>query len=93
MARDEKPIDAEDLEAAEKLLRLRGEIGGMVAVHDRANVDSHSVARWVEHHVRGTLVKVVPDLDPRLEPAINTLMAHGLMVGIVAERRRLRGNG
>jgi hypothetical protein len=81
-------IDAETFSKAEKILAVRGELGGMQAVHETAAVDSDAVARIVQHHVKGTLSISVPDLDPRAEPSINTLCAHFLMVGVVSERIR-----
>lgn len=79
-------IGATEIERAEKLLRLRGDFGGMKAVHDTANIDSDAVARWTEHHIKGTLPKAVPDMDPRIEPAFNTLYVHAFMVGVLCGR-------
>lgn len=82
----DKKISAIDIERAEKLLRLRGEWGGMLAVHDTANIDSDAVARWVDHHINGTLPRSALDLDPRVVPALNTIAVHFFMVGILCGR-------
>lgn len=87
-------IGAEEIERAEKILAIRGEIAGMSAVHETASVDSNSLAALVTHHVKGTLVQRIPDLDPRIEPPLNTLLAHFFMVGVMCgleekEERRL----
>lgn len=77
-------IGANEIERAEKLLRLRGEFGGMIAVHK--DVDSDAVAKFVQHHVKGTLPRSAPDMDPRVEPPLNTLLAHFFMVGVICGR-------
>jgi hypothetical protein len=81
-----RKINAEVMEKAERILAIRGELGGMLAVHEIADVDSEALGALVQHHIKGTLVQSVPDLDPRIEAPLNTIAAHFFMVGAVSER-------
>lgn len=79
-------IDGETMEKAEKILSIRGSLGGMEAVHETASVNSEALGQLVRHHVSGTLLQRMPNLDPRIEPVLNTILAHFFMVGVVSER-------
>lgn len=84
-------VTAQDIEKVEKRFKIRGEIAGIRAVYTTADVDSDAMAAFVQHHVKGTLVKAVPDMDPRIEPALNTLLAHFFLVGVVCGREDWNG--
>jgi hypothetical protein len=83
-------ITAEDITNAEKVLQVRGDIGGMRAVFATADVDKEAVGEFVSFCIRHRLPKSIPDLDPRLEPPLNTLLVHAFFVGILCGRDKGR---
>jgi hypothetical protein len=75
-------ISGEHIERAEKVMKVRGEAGGMIAVYESAQVDPAAMADFVKFCVEQRLPQTVPDLDPRAQPSINTLLAHAFLVGV-----------
>lgn len=74
-------IDGETIERAEKALAVAGEFGGMQEVYRMADSDATAVAAFVGN-CRDTMKKRLPNLDPRIEPSLNTMLAHAYMVGV-----------
>lgn len=91
MPRDSRPlIKAEDLEKAERILSRTYQIAvGANASHRvmyRARLDEVATERFLAHHKTILFKRYVPDIDPRHEPAIMTMLLHMLCVGAVAQR-------
>lgn len=91
MPRDERPlIKAEHLEKAERQLSRTYQVAaGASASHRvmyRARLDEVAVERYLQHHKQILFKRYIPDIDPRHEPAIMTMLLHMLCVGAVAQR-------
>lgn len=80
-------IGSEEITRAERRLAAASRMGPSPRVQcGIARVNDVAVTRLVEHH-RETLRKVAPDLDPRLEPALNTIMFHMFITGALCGRQ------
>jgi hypothetical protein len=85
-------IGSEDLERAERLLgqsyRLTEGIRGnpIAGVADRARINPLAMEVYLSHHKNVLFHQYLPDIDPRHEPAIMTMLAHMLAVGATAQR-------
>lgn len=83
-------ISAEDLEKAEKVLSRTYQIAvGAQATHrvlDRARIDRIAAEKFLVHHKQVLFARYLPDVDPRTEPAVMTMLLHMLCVGAVSQR-------
>lgn len=81
-------ITGEHIERAESLLKVTYSIGtgDPQIIMDRARVDREAVDRFMAHHKEMLFKKFLPDIDPRNEPAIMTMMLHFFAVGAIAQR-------
>lgn len=83
-------IQAADLERAERLLSQTYQIAAGTSAHNRlayrAKIDPIAMGHFAEHHKRNLFQQYLPDIDPRHEPAIMTMLIHFLCVGAVAQR-------
>jgi hypothetical protein len=88
----ETPIDAAALERAETVLQVvygQGVDRQLAALEiDREAWDSFLQQNWAI--LRGRYPDMTAAMDPRLEPAFNTIFTHCLMVGLVAGRDSVR---
>lgn len=76
-------------EALARVSRLSGD-NPMGPVSDMARVDPGAANAFVAAQSE-TLHKLYPDIDPRLDPAFNTMFFHCLCTGILAGRMHRRG--
>lgn len=60
------------------------------ALFMRANVERESFERLLKHHWEA-MHERLPDLDPRLQPFMNTHLRHFFLIGAMAERERADG--
>jgi hypothetical protein len=83
-------ISAEDLEQAEQALARTYTIVAGQAAHERilmrASVDPDAFDNFMRHHKERLFRQYIPDADPRMEPAIVTMLLHFFAVGAVAQR-------
>jgi hypothetical protein len=83
-------IDSAALEKAERILSATYNIqvgvdaGQRLAA--RARINPLAFDAFLNHHRTILFKRYLPDIDPRHEPAIMTMMAHMLCVGAVAQR-------
>lgn len=79
-----------DLERAERLLSQTYQIAVGADVHQRlayrAKIEPMAMGNFVSHHKETLFRKYLPDIDPRHEAAIMTMMTHMLCTGAVAQR-------
>lgn len=89
-------ITADNLERAERILKIAYSIGtgDVRIVLDRARVDREAWEAFAQHHKkllfdaqRGYL----PEIDPRQEPAIMTMLLHFFAVGAISQRLAMKG--
>jgi hypothetical protein len=82
-------IDGEAIEVADRQLVMGAKIAataiGKSAIFSRAQVQPEAFDQYVSHQWE-TLRQWLPDLDPRLEPSINTMLRHFFLVGCIAGR-------
>jgi hypothetical protein len=83
-------VTGENLERAERLISQTYRIVVGPSAVDRvcmkARMDREAVDNFIRHH-KDTFVKhYAPDLDPRLDAALNTMFLHMLAVGATAQR-------
>lgn len=85
-------ITASDLDRAERVLRIvyGDDLGRQLEALqvDREAVDNLVQHGWdvIDNHYRSALRAI----DPRLQAAINTLLLHCLLVGMIAGRNSVR---
>lgn len=83
-------IDSEALERAEKILsatyNLQAGPDAGTRLANRARINHLAMDAFVQHHRNLLFQKYLPDIDPRHEAAIVTMMVHFLCVGAVAQR-------
>lgn len=83
-------IQGGDIERAERLLSQAYQIAVGADAHNRlayrAKIDPDAMGRYVSHHRQTLFQKYLPDIDPRHEPAIVTMLVHMLCVGATAQR-------
>lgn len=83
-------IVAEHIERAERILsatynlQVGPDAGTRVA--NRARINPLAMDTFIKHHSTMLFQKYLPDIDPRHEAAINTMLVHMLCVGAVAQR-------
>ena len=86
-------IRSRHIEHAERALSGTYRIGLSERIlMDRARVDHLDWARFLSHH-RDTLFSSkghLGDVDPRIEPAILTMLMHFFLVGVESERAAAR---
>lgn len=91
MPRDTLPlIKGEHLEKAERVLSRTYQVAvGASASHRvmyRARFDEMAAEKYLQHHTTLLFKRYIPEIDPRHEPAITTMLLHMLCVGAVAQR-------
>ena len=83
-------ICAENLAEAEQALARTYQLVAGQAAHERvlmrAGVDSEAYDNFAKHHKETLFKEYIPDVDPRLEPAIMTMLMHFFAVGAVSQR-------
>lgn len=83
-------ITGENIERAEKLVAQTYRIAVGASAVDRvcvkAGVDREAMDAFVNHHKSILVKKYMPDLDPRHDAALNTIMLHFFAVGATAQR-------
>lgn len=81
-------IMSADLERAERLLSQTYQIAVGADAHQRlayrAKIDPMAMGNFITHHKDTLFRKYLPDIDPRHEAAIMTMMVHMLCTGSVA---------
>jgi hypothetical protein len=83
-------IDSSALERAEKILSatynlvVGPDAGTRLAA--RARINPLAMDAFINHHRAILFKEYLPDIDPRHEAAINTMLVHMLCVGAVAQR-------
>jgi hypothetical protein len=55
-------------------------------LYDRARINRFAGEKYLNHHRQLLFRRYLPDIDPRHEPAIMTMMLHMLCIGAVAQR-------
>lgn len=89
-------IIGENIQQAERILKIAYSIGSGSdprIVLDRARVDRDAFEQFARHHktllfgARGYL----PEIDPRVEPAIMTMLLHFFAVGAISQRLATKG--
>jgi len=88
-------INAHHIEMAERHLAGAAQITSGAAeiegvLFSKAQVDQAAFEKFLQHHWQ-TLHARLPDLDPRLEPFMNTHLRHFFLIGAMAERERKQG--
>jgi hypothetical protein len=85
-------IDAEDIQRAERVLQvIYG--GPMDRQLERMQIDRDVFDRFLQEKLsllRQRYGNAWHEMDPRLEPAISTILAHFLLVGIIVGRNEQR---
>jgi hypothetical protein len=79
-------VDAVKIERAEKMIRVLFELGdwpGSALRH--MSVDDKAFSAFIEHSMH-RIRAMYPDIDPRHEAAIVTMLTHMLFVGIAIGR-------
>lgn len=89
--RESRVITSEHLERAERLLSgtyriAQGAANPVDAVCHRARIDLVAAERYMTHHKAILFHNHLPDVDPRHEPAIMTMLLHMLAVGAISQR-------
>lgn len=83
-------INGENLERAERLLSQTYQIAvGQTAqerLYMKARIESTAAEMFLKHHSEVLFRRYLPDIDPRHEPAIMTMLNHMLCVGATAQR-------
>lgn len=83
-------ITSADLERAERLLSQTYQIAVGADAHQRlayrAKIDPMAMGNFISHHKETLFGKYLPDIDPRHEAAIMTMMVHMLCTGAVSQR-------
>lgn len=83
-------IGSEELERAERLLSQTYQIAvGASAINRvayRAKINPIAMENFISKHKHVLFHEYLPDVDPRHEPAIVTMLVHMLCVGAVAQR-------
>jgi hypothetical protein len=83
-------ITGENLERAERLLSQTYEVAVGARAQDRlayrAKIEPDAMEAYVRHHKNILFRRYLPDIDPRHEQAIVTMLVHFLCVGAVAQR-------
>jgi hypothetical protein len=81
-------ITAEHIERAERILRQTYSIsiGDPRIVIDRARAERDAVDKFVSHHRERLFKEYIPDVDPRLEAPLMTMMLHFFAVGAISQR-------
>ena len=83
-------ISAEDLERAEQALARTYRLVAGQQAHERvlmrAGVDENAYERFARHHKTTLFKEYLPDIDPRHEPAIMTMLLHFFAIGAVSQR-------
>lgn len=79
-------ITAESLERSEHLIRVLFEMGEWpTSALTHMSIESDGFSKFVAHNV-GRLREMYPDIDPRHESAIATMLTHMFFVGVAAGR-------
>ena len=83
-------ITGEDLERAEReISQIYNFVVGVDAVERvclKAGITREAADTFISHHLNNLGRQHLPDLDPRLEPALATMFLHMLSVGATAQR-------
>jgi hypothetical protein len=84
-------ITAEHIERAERILKQTYAIGtgDPRIVCDRARVERDDMDNFLRHHkdrLFNSQTGYMRDVDPRIEPAILTMLTHFFAVGAIAQR-------
>jgi hypothetical protein len=81
-------IEAEHIERAERLLKTTYMIGvgDPRIIIDRARADRAAVDNLMIHHKTRLFKEYLPDVDPRVEPAIVTMFLHFFALGAISQR-------
>lgn len=81
-------IRAEHLEIAERKLAVSHRLmpNQPRVILDAARINRLAGDRFLEHHKRVLFQTYMPDIDPRYEAPLMTMMLHMLAVGAVAQR-------
>jgi len=77
------------MEAEEALSRTYKLVAGMQAherVLARARVDPEAFESFAKHHKQILFKEYTPNIDPRDEAAVMTMLLHFFVVGVVAQR-------
>lgn len=82
-----KIVTADDLQVAETIL-VQALAGGtdLDLQLFRAGIENEAIHNFCGHHIV-TLGRRLPMMDPRLDPALRTMLRHVLLVGVIAGRR------
>lgn len=82
-------IDGDAIERAERILQVTYQEGDTPGQLRQMEVEINSFNSWLEHR-KGSAMKqnyrAYKNMDPRIEPAWNTLLMHFFLVGIVCGR-------
>jgi hypothetical protein len=79
-------ITAETLERGETLVKVLFETGEWpTSALDRLSIDREGFSAFMTHNV-SRLRELYPDIDPRHEAAIATLLTHMFFVGVASGR-------
>lgn len=89
-------ITSENLERAEQILQIAYKVGtgDVKIVLDRARVNREAWDAFASHHKKllfDSRTGYLPEIDPRAEPAIMTMLLHFFAIGAVAQRLALKG--
>jgi hypothetical protein len=83
-------ITSGDLERAERLLSQTYQVAVGTDAHNRlayrAKIDPMAMGNFIAHHKENLFRHYLPEIDPRHEPAIVTMLVHMLCTGAVAQR-------
>jgi hypothetical protein len=77
-----------ELERSERLIKVLFELPGATwpdSALKHMNIDPSAFSKYINHTV-GTVRKLYPDIDPRHESAIATMMTHVFFVGCALGR-------
>jgi hypothetical protein len=81
-------VGSVELERAETLVKVLFEQPGAPWPHaalEHTGIDSLAFSNYINHTI-GTIRKLYPDIDPRHESAIATMMTHVFFVGCATGR-------
>jgi hypothetical protein len=83
-------IRAEHLENAERALSRTYLVVPSQQAHERvlfrAGVEPEAYDSFARHHQTNLFKQYLPDIDPRHEPAIMTMLMHFFAIGAVSQR-------
>lgn len=83
-------VRAEHIAEAEKRIADIYQLVAGAQSHERvlmaARVSPEAFEQFAQHHKQMLFKKYLPDIDPRDEPAIMTMLLHFFAVGAVAQR-------